>query len=308
MRSAVIAGVFALMISIGVPHSCLIDRLMGPQGETGPDGPQGDPGPAGPQGATGAHGALGPAGAQGPQGPMGATGAQGPPGDPGPTGAAGAQGPQGDPGPTGATGAQGPQGDPGPTGATGAQGPQGDPGPTGATGAQGPQGDPGPTGATGAQGPQGDPGPTGASGAQGPAGAAGRAMGGIVIAATPQTAQTWTNMPAAQTELFGNVFGRRTADLTDLTQFRLSVNQSVAGFVNATLRAQFSIDAGMNWLDLESGGTTADLSVGVGTGLKTGAWGPLEAAALADVQVRFVGENGNGVADPSFRYIAIELQ
>lgn len=296
MRSAVLAGAFALAISVGVPHGCLVERLTGPAGETGPAGP------SGPQGAPGPTGQRGPAG---PQGEPGSTGAPGPTGEAGPVGATGPQGPQGDPGPTGAvgatgpTGAPGPQGDPGPTGA---QGPQGDPGPAGA---QGPQGDPGPTGATGAQGPQGDPGATGATGATG---AQGRFVGGIVFAATPQTAQTWTNMPAAQTELFGTVFGRRSADLSDLTQFRLSVNQSVAGFVNSTLRAQFSTDAGMNWSDLESGGTTADLSVGVGTGLKIGAWGPLEPTAMADVQLRLVGENGNGTADPSFRYIAIEVE
>jgi hypothetical protein len=239
------------------------------------------------QGADGANGAQGPAGPQGPQGDPGATGAQGPQGDPGATGA---QGPQGDPG---ATGAQGPQGDPGPTGP---QGPQGDPG---ATGAQGPQGDPG---ATGAQGPQGDPGPTGAQGAPG------RNGGGVVMCATPQTVQTWNNMPGAQTELFGLTWGRRQADLTDYTEFRISVTQSVAGAAAAVFRAQFSTNGGGMWTDIEAAGTAADLAVGAGTGLKVGTWGALNAAAIGDVQLRIVGQGGDGATDPAFRYIGIEIR
>jgi hypothetical protein len=115
-------------------------------------------------------------------------------------------------------------------------------------------------------------------------------------------------MPAAQTELFGTTWGRRAIDLTSLAQFRLSVNQSVAGQAGASFRAEFSVDGGANWNILESGGTGADLDVGVGTGLKVGAWGALDAAAIADVQLRVVGQNGNGSADPAFRYIGIELR
>ena len=221
---------------------------------------------------------------------------QGPQGDAGPAGPEGPEGPQGDAGPAGP---QGPQGDVGPVGPEGPEGPQGDPGPAGE---QGPQGDAGPAGPEGPEGPQGDAGP---AGAQGPSG---RSAGGVVIAATPQTAQTWSNMPAAQTELFGNTWGRRASDLTGLAEFRVTVNQGVAGVAGAFLRAQYSTDGGGTWNNLESGGTGADLDVGAGTGLKVGAWGALDPTAIDDVQLRLVGQNGNGAADPSFRYIGIEFR
>jgi len=179
---------------------------------------------------------------------------------------------------------------------------RGDPGPPGATGAAGAAG---PTGATGATGPQG---PTGAAGATGPQGPAGPARQFVVIAATPQTVQTWTNMPAAQTELFGNTFGRRSADLSAEGEFRLSVNQSVAGAAGCSLRVQYSTNGGGSWSDLESSGTGADLGVGTGTGLKTGAWGTVAAGALGEVQLRITGSGGDNTADPAFRYIGIELR
>ena len=312
----------------------LITVAAGVPGMPGEPGPQGNAGPPGEAGQTGAAGPSGTDGEPGPAGPAGLTwrGAWSaeasyvardavesdgsayiclaanqnvqPPdpaywdllaarGDEGPQGATGAQGPQGDPGPQGATGAQGPQGDPGPQGATGAQGPQGDPGPQGATGAQGPQGDPGPQGATGAQGPQGDP---------------GRAAGGIAICATPQTAQTWTNMPAATTELFGTTWGRRSVDLTGFSEFRISVTQSVAGNATSALSAEYSLNSGGSWNALETGGPVATLDVGTGTGLKIGAWGNIDPSAMAEVELRLVGANGNATADPAFRYIGIEFR
>ena len=55
-----------------------LGRVIGPQGQ---QGPQGATGPQGPKGATGSQGPQGP---QGPQGVKGATGPQGPKGDTGP--------------------------------------------------------------------------------------------------------------------------------------------------------------------------------------------------------------------------------
>jgi hypothetical protein len=115
-------------------------------------------------------------------------------------------------------------------------------------------------------------------------------------------------MPAAQTELFGVTWARRSADLTGYAQFRLSVAQNLAGSGGAFFRAQFSTNGGGGWSDLETGGTGADLPVGAGTGLKIGAWGAINPAALGEVQLRLVGQGGDGVADPRFRAIAIELR
>lgn len=172
----------------------------------------------------------------------------------------------------------------------------------GDAGAEGPSG---PIGAQGPQGPQGDPGPMGPQGLQG---APGRNVGGVVVCATVQTAQTWANMPAAQTELCGHTWGRRSADLAGFAEFRICVNQAIAGTAAAFFRAQYSTNGGGAWSDLETGGTVTDLSVGAGTGLKLGAWGAVDPAALGEVQLRIVGQDGNGTADPSFRYIVIEFR
>lgn len=115
-------------------------------------------------------------------------------------------------------------------------------------------------------------------------------------------------MPSTQTELFGTVWDRRAAYLADLSQFRIIVSQSVAGVSGAFFRAQYSTDGGGSWIDLEASGTTTDLAVGTGTGLKVGSWGTLATAAIADVQLRLVGQGGDGATDPSFRYISIEFK
>lgn len=115
-------------------------------------------------------------------------------------------------------------------------------------------------------------------------------------------------MPLAVTELYGTTWGRRAADLTDLSEFRLVVVQVIAGAAGATFRAEYSDDGGLNWNNLEDAGTGADLAVGAGTGLKIGAWGNLAAGAIADVQLRIIGWNGDGATDPSFRYIGIEFR
>jgi hypothetical protein len=133
-------------------------------------------------------------------------------------------------------------------------------------------------------------------------------MGGVVICATPATAQTWTNMPSVQTELFGTTWGRRQADLASMTQFRIIVNQSSAAFAGATFRAEFSVDGGANWSNLEAAGTGADLDVGTGTGLKVGAWGTMATGSAADVQLRIQGQGSNGALDPAFRLIEIEFK
>jgi hypothetical protein len=134
-------------------------------------------------------------------------------------------------------------------------------------------------------------------------------VGAVVFCSTPQTAQNWNNMPAGQTELFGNQHGRRAVDLSDLVEFRLSANQSTGGSGTASLRAQYSTDGGTTWNDLEADGlTTGDLDVGAGTGLKVGTWAGLDPAAADDVQLRMVGYDGNGTADPAFRYIGIEFR
>jgi len=132
------------------------------------------------------------------------------------------------------------------------------------------------------------------------------------IASVPNTAQIWTNMPVASigapTELFGATNGRIRMDLSNASRFRITVNQSVAGAVGATLRAQYSTD-GINFSELESDlGTTTNLNIGTGTGMKTGNWDNVASNAQGDVTLRLVGWGGNGVLDPAFRQILIEFE
>lgn len=115
-------------------------------------------------------------------------------------------------------------------------------------------------------------------------------------------------MPATQTALFGTAWATRVMDLTGMTEFRLIVTESVVGFAGATLRAQYSADGGANWFNLESAGTTADVDISISTGLRVSAWAGIEVAAASDVQLRIVGQGGNGSTDPAFRYIALEFR
>ena len=86
------------------------------------------------------------------------------------------------------------------------------------------------------------------------------------------------------------------------------VNQSVAVTGSAFFRAQYSADGRASWSDCESGGSSADLLVGAGTGLKVSGWGTLVGGAAADVQLGIVGQSGDGATDPAFRHIAIEFR
>ena len=272
---------------VGAPGATGEPGPAGPVGPVGPAGPAGERGPRGEQGLPGADGTAGATGAVGPKGEKGDPGDAGAPGAPGAAGAAGAKGDRGEAGP------QGQQGPPGQDGAPGAAGAKGDPGTPGSPGEQGLPGSKGDKGDTGLQGLKGD------TGATGPAGA-----GRLLVDFRPMTgtAVVWTNMPLVATEFLALAIYRRRLDLTAAASARLTVEQSVAGSAAAALKLQHSSD-GATWAD--SGPTVA---VGVGTGLKVGAWAPLVAAAKGDVQFRLVGSGGDGVADPAFHRVTLETQ
>jgi hypothetical protein len=285
------------------------DGAVAPQGPAGLQGPAGPQGPAGAQGLTGMQGAQGPGGAQGPAGANGADGAPGPQGLAGAQGPAGANGADGAPGPQGPAGAQGPKGDPGPQGPAGANGSDGAPGPQGPAGAEGPKGDPGPqgpagaNGADGAQGPQGPAGSPGPEGAQGPPGPV---IGAIIpIVAPIGFNQTWTNQPAAVTELAGTTRHRTRFDLSTVTKARLVVNVQTAGTATAQLCVQYSLDQ-TTWSYLDGGaGPCAPINA---TGVRVSGSPTVAPAAQGDVFLRVVGVNGDATLDPAFGNISIEVR
>lgn len=113
---------------------------------------------------------------------------------------------------------------------------------------------------------------------------------------------TWTNMPAATTAIA--IYQR--ANLTGAVQYRICTHQAVAGYSTATLNLQYSTD-GSNWYACDTSSAGA-LAVGAGTGLKTGAWANLVAGGAQDVRLRIVGQGGDGVVDPQFRELWVEVK
>jgi hypothetical protein len=156
-------------------------------------------------------------------------------------------------------------------------------------------------GSAGAVGAQGPAGPVGTPGAQG----------------TPENVSllsenwgsfgnpTWTNQPAALTELFGTTIGRVKADLTASAEVRLLANVAQVGSATAALRVQYSTDqASWNYLD---GATGPAVNINT-TGLKVSSWMALAAGAKADVFLRVVGVNGDATADPGFGNIILQVK
>jgi hypothetical protein len=121
----------------------------------------------------------------------------------------------------------------------------------------------------------------------------------------PSAAVAWAAQPAALTELLGLAIHRTLADLTGCTEARLVANVSAAGAAGAKLRAQYSLDAAAwSYLDGASGPEVAIDAMG----LVASAWTALEAAAAADVYLRLIGINGDGVASPALGAVALQVR
>jgi hypothetical protein len=106
---------------------------------------------------------------------------------------------------------------------------------------------------------------------------------------------TWTNMPAALTEVPGS---RTRLPLYCASYGRLSVMVITAGAAGATLTAQVSVD-GNTW--------TSGPSVNIGsTGLKL-ATVAIPPVFQIDAFFRVVGQNGDGVADPVFGLVTVQI-
>lgn len=122
--------------------------------------------------------------------------------------------------------------------------------------------------------------------------------------ATITATSVWTNMPAATTELYGSTVQRKRADLTNATEFRLHVGLTTIGAAAATLTAEYATNITTPTWTTMGGGA----SIATTTGWKTGGWTAVPAGAKADVLLRIVGVNGDGVADPNFTDIYLEVR
>lgn len=117
----------------------------------------------------------------------------------------------------------------------------------------------------------------------------------------------WSNMPAAKTEFFGVTYLRSQVDLTAFTYGRILSNIAVSGHSTpAKLRVEYSIDSGSSWDYLDdSSAPSVDID---STGLKVSGWIPLATNTKADVMLRIVGIDGDGVVDPEFGNTYIQFK
>lgn len=128
---------------------------------------------------------------------------------------------------------------------------------------------------------------------------------GVLSAANPNGVWAWTNMPAALTEIFGLDHFRSRADLSGFSEARLVVRVATAGVAGAQLRLQYFTDAA-TWAYAD--GSTGPLVAIDAVGTAASTWQGLTAAAMADVHLRVVGIDGDGVADPAFSLIEAQVR
>jgi len=127
--------------------------------------------------------------------------------------------------------------------------------------------------------------------------------------------QTWLNMPAAQTEFFGDALGqhRIIVDWGNMTGVDFVVDCSVGSAnAGAVLDVQYSEDAGITWTTISGITVTVsntlcglaeplDWGAEAGTCLTTSGWGCYQsiptAARKQGTWLRVVGTSGNGAGD-----------
>jgi hypothetical protein len=115
--------------------------------------------------------------------------------------------------------------------------------------------------------------------------------------------QTWTDMPADETEFLGASFRRLWLNLKGL-QCRLTVRiGETAAASGAALKIQYSTNEA-TWTDLCS------VTLGTGTYVTVkGDWTNIPAAIQnTDVVIRLVGINGDNQADPAFGLITLQIR
>jgi hypothetical protein len=135
----------------------------------------------------------------------------------------------------------------------------------------------------------------------------------IVLQHFPLTGNPLSSMPAALTEYApagspGLV--RMFADITNAARARVSVFVSDrVETANATIAIQFSTDGGTSWAYLD-GSTGPFVLVGNTQAVSqaySGAWVTLTAAAKADVLLRAVTQNGNGVDPFRLHFLSVDV-
>lgn len=130
----------------------------------------------------------------------------------------------------------------------------------------------------------------------------------IDIISSPQTAQTWTNQPAAITELFGNTYNRIYVDLTTAQQVRLVERLSVVGATNAYIYAQYSTNKGSTWANLSSTNNKLPINAtATTTNAYNSSW--TSVAYQGEVLLRIVGVSpAISTGDPAWRQLRMQFK
>lgn len=117
---------------------------------------------------------------------------------------------------------------------------------------------------------------------------------------------TWTDQPAALTELFGLNDRRCKYDLTQFTEARLIANVETIGGGTASLRAEFSTTDGGTYAALDN---TTGPNVSILTaGTIVSSYVSLTASAKADVFLRIIGIDGDAAADPVIGNVYLQVR
>ena len=135
----------------------------------------------------------------------------------------------------------------------------------------------------------------------------------VTVNSEAATASTWTNMPAADTFLFGSHRHILAVDISGATLARLKVNkQATAGFAGSTLRVLYALAFSTTVGDY-SEFCNPSISVAVDTTntYLISEWSKIVPGAFdgsGTVFLAIVGAGGNGQLDPQFGSIAVGFE
>lgn len=127
---------------------------------------------------------------------------------------------------------------------------------------------------------------------------------------------TWTNMPLALTVMPNPPAALNPFTIDNIAQWhsgylRQMINVQTIGAAAAVLQLQYSINGGANFQFIDSETTNTGAPIGIAVlGLRISPFVKIDKALLrsnqANVQIRIMGQGGNGAADPIFRNYGFE--
>jgi hypothetical protein len=136
----------------------------------------------------------------------------------------------------------------------------------------------------------------------------------IPIISTPQTAQTWSNMLYAESSMFNLNNTQMMVDLSTAQQFRIIEFMTVNGYSNATAKSKiwvvYSVNKGVTWSNLSSENKFIPINATATTTLPYNtSWSIIPDGAKKDYAlIKFKGQGGDGIVDPAWRTLQIQLQ